>query len=304
MKKSLLVLGLAVAAFTSCSNDEVLDINKNTNITFDSFVNKGTRAVTSTTTGDLQKFYVFGNHGTTVDFNNVAVTKDGTAWQCATNVPWTESEYYFAAYATTNTSEEITPAYANGALTFSDIVANDASDLVAATTTVNNAGMPNNVVGLTFKHLLSKVNFAITNGSSEYKLKVSNITFNVVKQGDCVFSNAAAATWTPEGAASALSFAGGETAKSGVYTSEDHLVIPNQALTDVKASFTVSFYNDADEKVYEKSYNNVSLALTSGLWQPGYSYAYTATVSPATSYITFSVVEVEEWKPATPGMTL
>ena len=101
-----------------------------------------------------------------------------------------------------------------------------------------------------------------------------------------------------------MSFAGGETAKSGVYTSEDHLVIPNQALTDVKASFTVSFYNDADEKVYEKPYNNVSLALASGLWQPGYSYAYTATVSPATSYITFSVVEVEEWKPATPGMTL
>jgi hypothetical protein len=76
MKKSLLLLGVAVAAITSCTNDEVLDINKNTNITFDGFINKGTRTVTSTTTGDLQKFYVFGNHGTTVDFNNVAVTKD------------------------------------------------------------------------------------------------------------------------------------------------------------------------------------------------------------------------------------
>lgn len=309
MKKSLLLLGVAVAAITSCTNDEVLDINKNTTITFDGHVNKGTRAVTSTTTGDLKQFYVFGNHGTTVDFNNVVVKKNASTlvWECATNVPWTDQEYYFAAYATTNTSEQITPAYADGALTFSDIVANDASDLVAATKTVNNAGMPNAAVSLTFKHLLSKVNFAITNGSSEYKLKVSNITFNVVKQGDCVFSNAAAATWTTDGTASALSFAGGETAKSGVYTSEDHLVIPNQALTNVKASFTVSFYNDADEKVYEKQYtgsNSVSLALTSGLWQPGYSYVYTATVSPATSYITFSVQEVEEWKPATPGMAL
>lgn len=304
MKKSLLVLGLAVAAFTSCSNDEVLDINKNTNITFDSFVNKGTRSVTSTNTDDLQKFYVFGNHGTTVDFNNVAVTKDGTAWKCATNVPWTASNYYFAAYATTNTSDQITPAYADGALTFSDIVANDASDLVAATASVNNTTMGNATVGLTFKHLLSKVSFAITNSSSDYKLTVSDLTFNVLKQGDCVFTNAAAATWTPEGTASALSFAGGNAAKSATFSSEDHLVIPNQALTEVKASFTVTFYNDADEKVYEKPYTNVSLALTSGLWLPGYSYVYTASVSPATKNITFSVVQVDEWTSATPGMTL
>lgn len=45
MKKSILMLGLAVAAMTSCTNDEVMEVNQNNLIKFESFVNKGTRTV-------------------------------------------------------------------------------------------------------------------------------------------------------------------------------------------------------------------------------------------------------------------
>lgn len=317
MKKSLFMLGLAVAAFTSCSNDELMEVNTNNVITFESHVNKGTRAVTNTTTDDLTTFYVFGSHGTTRVFDNVAVTKDGSNWDYTNHVAWTANSYKFAAYATTNASAQITPAYDNatGKLTFSDVAANDASDLVAATTTVDNTGLANAAVNLTFKHLLSKVQFVLTNNSSEnYTMKISNITFSALKQGDCVFDGAAA--WTAEGTAEALSFAGTTTniAKSAAFTSEDHIVIPNQDLANVKASFTVEFYDAADNKVYVKEYTaangskpdtRVSLALTGDAkWQPGYLYKYTGSITPTTSYIQFTVTEVEEWAPATPGVSL
>ena len=81
MKKSLFMLGLAVAAMTSCSNDELMEVNTNNVITFESHVDKGTRAVTNTTTAELTKFYVFGSHGTTRVFDNVAVTKEGKVWK-------------------------------------------------------------------------------------------------------------------------------------------------------------------------------------------------------------------------------
>ena len=96
MKKSLFMLGLAVAAFTSCSNDELMEVNTNNVITFESHVNKGTRAVTNTDV--LTKFYVFGSHGTTNVFNNVAVTNDGTGWDYTNHVAWTANTYKFAMF--------------------------------------------------------------------------------------------------------------------------------------------------------------------------------------------------------------
>ena len=301
------MLGLAVAAMTSCSNDELMEYNENSFITFESHVNKGTRAVTNT--NNLTKFYVFGSHGTTNVFNNVAVTKDGSNWDYTNHVAWTANTYKFAAYATTNASAELGASavtYADGALTFNNVQANDASDLVAATTTVNNTNLDNATVNLTFKHLLSKVQFVLTNNSSEnYTMKVNNITFSALKQGDCEFNGAAA--WTAEGAAEALSFAGTTTniAKSASFESEDHIVIPNQDLSEVKASFKVEFYDSSDNKVYKKKYTNVALALTGGAkWQPGYIYQYTGTITPSTSHIQFNVTEVEGWQTATPGVSL
>ena len=64
------MLGLAVAAMTSCSNDELMEVNTNNVITFESHVNKGTRAVADTENSKFTKFYVFGYHGSVQDFTN------------------------------------------------------------------------------------------------------------------------------------------------------------------------------------------------------------------------------------------
>ena len=109
MKKMLLVLGVAAAAMTSCTSDEVVEMNPANAIKFESFVNKGTRAVenvvnTSGTEVGLQKFFVFGTHGSNNDFINTPVTYNGSGWEYTDGGDryWVVATYKFGAYATTN----------------------------------------------------------------------------------------------------------------------------------------------------------------------------------------------------------
>lgn len=308
MKKNLLFLGMAVAALASCTNDEVFDINKSNKIQFDGFVNKDTRAVTNTD-GDITKFHVFGYYGTTNVFNNVAVSKDGATWSYTNPVAWTANQYQFGAYATKNESDQLAAvAFADGKLTFTNYTAADANDLVAAVAAVDNTGLTNATVGFTFKHLLSKVKFALTNGTDKgYTMKVSNITFNVLPAGTCVYDGAA--TWTPSGSASSLSFAGttANIAAAATFTSEDHIVIPSQGLAEMKANFKVEFYDASSNKVDEKEYTNVALKLNDAgteTWKPGYSYTYTANITSTTNYIQFDVTSVDVWTEQNAGAKL
>ena len=136
MKKNLFLLGLAVAAMTSCTNDEVLDVQQPVQkaIGFESFVNKTSRAVTETTTpsetkdndgnvtaiGGLKKFYAYGYYQSTPAtsvFDGIAVTRNifpSTQSEKATAywnydldgvngnedlAYWTSNIYQFGAYA-------------------------------------------------------------------------------------------------------------------------------------------------------------------------------------------------------------
>ena len=60
MKKSLFVLGVAVAALASCTNEEVTEVAQNRVIGFNSFVNNNTKAVTVVNSLANSEFYVFG----------------------------------------------------------------------------------------------------------------------------------------------------------------------------------------------------------------------------------------------------
>ena len=66
MKKTLWMLGVAVAALTSCTQSEVLDVPESKMIAFDSFVGKPTRAIDDV--GDAKNFdvfYVYADKGVT-----------------------------------------------------------------------------------------------------------------------------------------------------------------------------------------------------------------------------------------------
>ena len=200
MKKILFLLGLAVAAMTSCTNDEVVDVMQPTQKTigFETFVNKTTRAFGTVDGTSLTNFWVLANYGTNANSltslydSSEKVYLDGSVWKNNTVKYWTNNVYNFAAYADDNTSDSA-PRYVKlnqGALQISDYTLayaltdaanNDAivypsvcnqKDIVADVVTIQGAMNYNSKVNFTLEHLLSKVRFTVVNNSS-YPMSIS-----------------------------------------------------------------------------------------------------------------------------------
>ena len=229
MKKNLFLLGLAVAAMTSCTSDEVVEVNQSTQkaIEFESFVNKGARAVTETTDANLAKFYVWGYYGNGISvFKNEEVTKvgEGSAsasdWNHTTTKYWTKNSYCFAAYADgyngnsfpvsdANNATVLNTNLAAGTLTINNYTVVDTKDLIADVVNVDNSQFDKTEVGFDFKHLLSKIQFQIRNTSADYKMRIVSATVgspnsiegltitNVLTQGNCEVKENGTVTWEP-----------------------------------------------------------------------------------------------------------
>lgn len=304
MKKSLLLLGVAVAAITSCTNDEVLDMNPQTTIGFDAFVNKGTRAVD--VTGSLDKFFVFGTCSTadpSLIFNEVAVTNDGTGWKYngGSHTEWQKGDYEFAAYATSKTSEDLdNVTFENHILTISNYSVKDAQDLVAAFATVDNDPFKvQNEVALSFKHLLSRVKFTLTNANTDgLQMVVSPIVLSTVNTKGTCDVKAGSIVWRNPVATNNFEFAGeaNKVDMGFAYSSDEHIVIPSTV--NATATFTVSFYNGVDATPVVT--RNYSIAMPSTDLVPGYVYNFVGSVAPQKTTIEFTAT-VDTWKTQDPN---
>ncbi len=305
MKKSLLLLGVAVAAITSCTNDEVLEMNPQTTISFDSHVNKGTRAVTDVTTSNLTDFHVFGGYwsGDPVAYTAVFAGESVTD-NVATDKVWTENTYDFAAYSK-NGAEGAIPGAAFDAsaekLTLPGYSVSDSEDLVAAITPDVTKNTASGNVQLDFKHLLSRVKFTVSNGDPNYKMVVKTVQMKGIKTtGDCVFDGTTA-DWTLSGSTSTLDFFKAATLNAGAAAEMDeHFVLPAQDLSAITASIVVQFLDVAtNQPVSTKEYNDVPLKTSAvSAWANGYIYNYTVSVKATTSNITFVVETVDGWTTA------
>lgn len=314
MKKSFLMLGLAVAAMTSCTNDEVVEVNQSNLIKFESFVNKGTRAVTEVSS--LTSFYVFGGYNGNNVFDNVSATNGDTQKNWVLN-----QTYDFAAYADGNGghiassgSDVATVSFADDKLTITGYTVSDAKDLIAAVTPNVASGNNGQPVNLTFRHLLSQVSFQFFN-TSDYYMEVTDITFAANKKGDCEVGstvNAQSTTWknwsnlqtyTYEGTENYLAPQNGSTYAE--YKPDFQMVIP-QNLSEVKADFNVNFYQKiGDTYVIVDSYTYEDVVLTGTganndgdditKWMPSYRYNYVAYFPANPSTIKFSAT-VDIWK--------
>ena len=315
MKKMFLMLGVAAAAMTSCTSDEVLEVNPASVIKFESFVNKGTRAVTSTD-GDITKFYVFGYHGTTPvnDFINVEVSKGNEKWDYDGDVYWTVAQYYFGAYATKNESEQLTiddkVSFANGTLTFTDYTVNDANDLVAALVQKNVDAIDGDpgTVDFNFQHLLSKIQFTFVNNVTDHKMYISEVEIaKYPATGTCTYSSTGAVWNSVVDSENKTLSATAEDAgivKGGTY-SDNFLVIPTAAPTGEPATTTISdeytvtfkatFKNASGETVSQKVYPATKLNAGVLQWKPGYVYNYTATLELDQKRIEFGAPTVTDW---------
>lgn len=332
MKKSIFLLGVAVAAMTSCSNDELLEQIQPVQkvIGFESWVNKPTKAVNDVTAETLNEFYVFG-YFTKDDapeevFDNIAVLKtdedEHNGWDVQAKELWTNNAYSFAAYANGNGTgvEEATDGdklnnvvFRQNTLTITEYSLND-KDILAAFNKVDAIGNTEvetrQDVSMTFGHLLSKVSFKFTYAEAKENIKVqiTNISLNVPLTATCT-ATSSTTTWADHEGNKAYTFTGEDINKFQAITyensedielSKEFYVLPNK-IEGAVLTFTATYMDttQGDAVVREKTYE---LPLSNGTvndgeydWIANNVYQYNVSLPFSPLYIDFTVGGITDW---------
>lgn len=323
MKRSLFLLGMAAAALSSCTNEDVVDVAQNRAIWFDTFVNNNTRAVTEVGSGieqtPLISYYLFGDYGDAAGNYSVPVFDNEPSSAIAY---WTVNKYYaFGAYANGNDNriDNATFDANTGKLEFPGYTPNDEKDLVAATARAEAGADVTNkdAVPLQFAHMLSQVKFTFkTDVANSYIIKISDLKFNAVNTADGSYTKTTEAAgkidWT--GNISKGYYVYEEMSdiadKDKNYTDSDvKLVIPQDNTDQISVTFTATLNGPGIDSEVKKEFT-ANLGYEAGsisgteanTWTPGYSYNYTTTINADDinsdlKEIKFTT-EVTEWKDA------
>ena len=248
MKKFLFLSIAATAMLASCTKDEMVEVNPQNAIGFETFVNKSTR-VTDVTTTNLEAFWVYGwrTKETTTEqiFNAQAVTANNGTCTYSPLQYWVGGyNYTFEAIAPQSDNNSVTFNAAKGASTIT-FVSDSETDLIYATgskdlTSTTNLTETPEAVGLVFNHLLSRVKFSFVNGfpaESDVKLTVTDV--KILSAGTTAICTPSTKTWDAATSSGVVNFA--STAVANIpgeqsAETEHKYLIP----ADIK-NYTVSF---------------------------------------------------------------
>ena len=287
--KKFLFLGIAATAmFASCTNDEMVEMNPQSAIGFETFVDKSTRAVTDVTTTNLTAFEVYGwrtkDSNTEQIFDAQAVTANAGVCTYSPLQYWVGSyKYDFEAVAPKSGDKGVTVDDSHGASTIT-FVSDSETDLIYASankdlsTTTNLETNPGEVE-LVFDHLLSRVKFSFVNGfpaNSDVKLTVTNVKIN--NAGTTAICTPSTETWAAATSFSEVNFASTDVVNiAGTKSAEtEHkYLIP----ADIKA-YTVTFDVEMTQGGVSDTFNHtVTLSQDALVLQAGKSYNLTATLN-------------------------
>jgi hypothetical protein len=277
----------AIALLASCTKDEMVEVNPQNAIGFETFVNKSTR-VTDVTTANLEAFEVYGwrTKATTTEqiFNAQAVTANNGVCTYSPLQYWVGGyNYTFEAIAPKSGNNGVTFNAANGASTIT-FVSDSETDLIYATgskdlTSTTNLTKTPGAVGLEFNHLLSRVKFSFVNGfpeNSDVKLTVTDV--KIIDAGTTAICTPSTKTWATATASSIVNFASTAVAnilgKESAETEHKYL-IP----ADIK-NYTVSFTVEMTQGGVTDTFNHtVTLSTDALVLAAGMSYDLTATLN-------------------------
>lgn len=307
MRKSLLLLGVAVAALASCTQNEVVEVAESNAIKFDAFVGKTTKAaVTEVGNDNIKAFHVYGTKdGVPGFFDGDEVYESGTAnvWIYDNLKMWeTGKTYTFAAYSNGGVKGSAsTSAVAwNGTnLTITDYNAGTEQKdlLVSIASNASTVASQNDPVSFTFSHALALIKFTIKSdlGDGNNAVEISEFKVTGINStADLTYSGSGIA-WTGYEIPQDLSSANFTTESSEPGVSDSFVVIPGES----NVSFTVSFKatigdgNSIPAKTLTATISNQN-------WTAGFRYNYVATITGSDmDVITFADPQVSPWVDAT-----
>lgn len=194
MKKYFLFSAMAAVALASCTNDDVVDVNKGGGISFRASLDKArTKAVTSLS--NLNAFNVTAIGNSSNYFTDLGVTSsdNGSTWTTASTYYWPGYELAFFAYApqtpggtvgisgTEKKISDFSPAQ--------DVSAQN--DLVIAYNTGTKAANEGSGVPLNFKHALSQIEVQAKCSNEKIKIEILGVRMvNAATKADFTFPEA------------------------------------------------------------------------------------------------------------------
>ncbi len=307
MKKSLFLIAVSAFALASCSNDEVVDMQKQTAIGFDSYVGKTTRA-TDASMASLSEISVYGYIGEATPlkiFDAQKVTKSGTEWTYSPLQYWVAGKnYFFTAIAspTVEGNTEYTYTWAadadlprdaagffgTGTINLNNAAANGNEDLVYAYATAQTpttlTAQPE-TVQFDFKHALSRVKFTFTNamGSGSYSVKVYGLKINNSAAQATLTLGTETPAWAGHTSQAILALRdnlftpANQTAQNGgSIASGTKFIIPESEKT-LKITFKVDLMING---TLIETYDHSDVVLPATTFQNGHSYNFIAELNP------------------------
>lgn len=323
MKKSLFMLGVAVAALASCTQNEVVDIAESNVIKFDNaFVGKATKAVASPelTTANIEDMYVFAVDETDTQVfdaqpKNVYKVEGTSEWSYDNLVAWDDTKSYeFIAYAGKDLGNSVEYVEDKKALNFKSITVNGQNqfDLLYSNLVerVNGGSLVKDPIEFSFDHLLSMVQFTLKSGfGSTTKVTITGFKFYGLRTTESYDATADTPAWTATSSVNTDSdtdfiVASGEkedVAQSGVGDVVNSWVVIPQKNTEAANVAMVSFRAKVTDGASITEEKDFVAKIPSITWEKGNRYNYIFTITPenmgiADKYITFEVPTVTEWQ--------
>ena len=310
MKKILFAL-CAVATLASCSNEEIVNFDKEA-IAFDgAFVDNGTRAADSFTiaTDSLKSFAVWATTQRPSSAEIVPILNEVTVSRTSKSTPWTYGAEFTQYWIPRNTYQFVAAKNYKGVTLTNGVPSQftyDAADqkdlLYAADTRVGMEAGANAPVAFTFDHLLSKAYFtvdtnAMSGANANYTYRITNVCINnAVKEATYTVDGATWAGTANYTAQDPLKFnnvkVGEKLAADGVYTSDDARLLIPASYTDLNITCTIeTLYGESviDVQPYEKTIAQEFVK--------GFVYNFVLALKDPGQPIEFTVTKVNEWIP-------
>lgn len=297
MKKSLLMLGAAAMMLASCTQNEVVEVAESRAIGFDAFVGNTTKAIM--TDAEFREFSVFGGYDGSLNnvFANQPVTStDGTIWTYTPTKYWTEGKQYtFQAYS---------PSTAEGApsengVNISNFTADGATDLLVSNVVLMDGSSPSEIA-LTFRHVMSLIQFKFSTTISGANVTISDLQVNSLPCTGNYTNAGENGNWTISGNQNYLLTVANAVTATNAQTSTYAMVLP-QNPKDITVTFKVSASGSVEINNAEHSVKLPDVLLTEGN-----QYTYTAEITAENidpnnplEPIVFGNPTVEGWEDAT-----